>query len=101
MHDPINAAPAYEPGFHFFRNRVLLPILLFLIGKPLVFLKGFRCKRCRPKHKTFLLLANHNDILDPAYEMAGLMRYVRYVTSDHVIRGFGGRIINYFGTPII
>ncbi|MBO5936025.1 MAG: hypothetical protein J6Q79_00250, partial [Clostridia bacterium] len=40
----------------------------------------------KPKHKTFILICNHTEAFDPGYEMAALKRYVRFVSSDHVLR---------------
>lgn len=98
----MNREKTYVPREYFWRNRILVPAALRIFGIPLVKLKGAECRRYHPKHKTFLLIANHNETLDPAYEMVSLMRYVRYVSSDHVVRaGFKGWFFNYFGTPII
>lgn len=61
----------------------------------------------KPKHKTFILICNHTEAFDPGYEMAALKRYVRFVSSDHVLRmkvswlftKIGGVIIKYRDKP--
>jgi len=93
---------AYRPRRYFWRNTVCMTIILKLLGKPVVRLQHYQYQPYQPQHQTFLLVANHNDILDPAYEMVHLKRYIRYVASDHVVRdGLFGKLINFFGTPIV
>lgn len=61
----------------------------------------------KPKHKTFILICNHTEAFDPGYEMAALKRYVRFVSSDHVLRmkvswlftKIGGVIIKHRDKP--
>lgn len=61
----------------------------------------------KPKHKTFILICNHTESFDPGYEMAALKRYVRFVSSDHVLRmkvswlftKIGGVIIKHRDKP--
>ncbi len=91
----------YEARTYFWRNKVIVPIALRVIGLPLVKIKQAHCERYRPKDDTFLLIANHNEIWDPAYEMVSLRRYIRFVSSDHVMReSFWGGFLHFFGTPI-
>lgn len=81
---------------------MIVPVALRVIGIPLLKIKKVHYQPYRPESKTFLLIANHNETLDPAYEMVSLMRYVRYVSSDHVVRsGFAGWFFNFFGTLLI
>lgn len=54
-----------------------------------------------PKHKTFILICNHTEALDPGYEMAALNRYVRFVSSDHVLRMNVGWVFTKIGGVII
>lgn len=92
----------YTPKKYFWRNSVIVPLTLRVVKLPMSKFKGVHSKRYKPRNKTFLLIANHNESLDPAYEMLSLMQYVRYVSSDHVVRsGFKGKFLNFFGTPII
>jgi len=92
----------YDPRPHFWRNRVCMSVILKLFGKPVVKARHYHYTPYRPKNEPFLLLANHNDILDPDYEMVNLRGYIRYVASDHVVRqGLFGKLVQFFGTPIV
>ncbi len=44
-----------------------------------------KIKRYRPKHDTFILIANHSDALDPVYMLYAVKKYVRFVISDHLV----------------
>ena len=55
----------------------------------------------KPKHKTFILICNHTEAFDPGYEMAALKRYVRFVSSDHVLRMKVGWVFTKIGGVII
>ena len=55
----------------------------------------------KPKHKTFILICNHTEAFDPGYEMAALKRYVRFVSSDHVLRMNVGWVFTKIGGVII
>lgn len=55
----------------------------------------------KPKAKTFILICNHTEAFDPGYEMAALKRYVRFVSSDHVLRMKQGWIFTKIGGVII
>lgn len=92
----------YDPRPHFWRNKVCMSVILTLIGLPVVKVRRYHYEPYQPKCGTFLLIANHNDILDPDYEMIHLRRYIRYVAGDHVIRqGLFGKLVQLFGTPIV
>ncbi len=39
-----------------------------------------------PKNKTFIIIGNHSDIMDPGYQMVSLNRYVRFVAADFLLR---------------
>ena len=93
---------SYDPRPHFWRNKVGMSVILTVIGLPVVKIRHYHYEPYKPKHKTFLLIANHSDILDPDYEMVHLRRYIRYVASDHVVRqGLFGKLVQLFGTPIV
>lgn len=55
----------------------------------------------KPKHKTFILISNHTDAMDPGFEMESLGKYVRYVASDHTARMKLGWVFKYIGGVII
>ena len=44
-----------------------------------------KIKRYKPKHDTFILIANHSDALDPVYMLYAVKKYVRFVISDHLV----------------
>jgi len=91
----------YDPREHFIRDRLIWPLIILFIARPVAWFKGYQYKVYKPRNKTFLMLGNHNADLDPCYEMVGVRRYLRYVASDHVARtGFGGWLVSFFGTPI-
>jgi 1-acyl-sn-glycerol-3-phosphate acyltransferase len=95
-------ARRYDPRPHFWRNKVCMSVILTVIGVPVVKARRYHYAPYQPKNDTFLLIANHNDILDPDYEMVHLRRYIRYVASDHVVRqGLFGKLVQFFGTPIV
>lgn len=44
-----------------------------------------KVKKYKPKHKNFIVIANHSDSLDPIYISCSLRRYIRFVAGDHVV----------------
>lgn len=86
----------YRRGqFLFFLARVFLRI-------PFCKLYRFKGKSYRVKEEPFLLFANHTDNMDPAYELANIRRYIRFVVSDHLTRKASLRIIlRVLAAPII
>lgn len=55
----------------------------------------------KPEHKSFILISNHTDAMDPGFEMVSLGKYVRYVASDHTARMKLGWVFKYIGGVII
>lgn len=55
----------------------------------------------KPKAKTFILISNHTDAMDPGFEMVALDRYIRYVASDHTTRMKLGWVFKYIGGVIV
>ena len=55
----------------------------------------------KPKSKSFILIANHSDALDPGLQMVALNKYIRYVASDHTTRMKMGWIFKYIGGVIV
>lgn len=55
----------------------------------------------KPKAKTFILISNHTDAMDPGFEMVALGKYIRYVASDHTARMKLGWVFKYIGGVII
>lgn len=55
----------------------------------------------KPQAKTFILISNHTDAMDPGFEMESLGKYIRYVASDHTTRMKLGWVFKYIGGVII
>lgn len=68
-----------------------------------------KMERYTPRHKAFILIANHSDPLDPGFEMIALGRYIRFVAGDQLVRynkaakfalvNLGGSIIKHRERP--
>lgn len=92
----------------YLKSRVVVMTLL-RICKPIAFkILNAEMEYYKPKNKTFLLISNHTDALDPGFIMGGMNRYIRFVASDHVTRTpplgpfiklFGGCIIKRRSNP--
>ena len=61
-------------------------VLLRTIGKRLMKKINAEAEPYTPKHKTFIIVANHSDIMDPGYQMVSLNGYVRFVAADFLLR---------------
>ena len=73
-----------------------------IIGIPFKILYNFRGKRYNIREQPFLLVANHTDNMDPAYEIVSINKYVRFVVSDHLTRKASLRILlKVLAAPII
>ena len=62
----------------------------------------------KPKHKSFIIVGNHADGMDPCYELFALKRYMRIVVSDHltnnrfsevILKKFVGVIVKHREQP--
>lgn len=62
----------------------------------------------KPKHKSFIIIANHADGMDVGYQLIALKRYIRFVISDHlarskftdiVLEGIAGVIVKHREEP--
>ena len=84
------------------RNKVSINIARVLFGKPLLKVWNIKTEYYKPKHDTFIIVANHCDIFDPGVEMIALKRYIRFVASDHLlhIKVFG-KAMTYLGGVIV
>ncbi len=67
-----------------------------------------KIERYTPKHKSFIVIGNHADGMDPGYELIAFRRYIRFVISDHLtsnsfVKSFlekiGGVIIKHREKP--
>lgn len=92
-------------GYRF--NATVTMTLINLLKKKVINDNNVHLEYRKPEHKTFILICNHTESFDPGYEMAALKRYVRFVSSDHVLRmkvswlftKIGGVIIKYREKP--
>jgi len=92
----------YEPKTYFVRDKIILPAAIKILGPVVVKVFDFHGTPYKVKRTPFLLLGNHNDVMDPGYEMIALNRPMRFVASDHVVRdGFFGAFLKFFGNPIV
>ena len=84
------------------RNRFLV-MLVFKTLKKAAFKKlNAYMEPYTPKNKTFLVISNHTDALDPGFLMLEFNKYIRFVASDHVTRGgLLGFVIKYLGGVIV
>lgn len=61
--------------------------LILIFGKlPIKKAFNLTVEPYKPKHKTFILIANHTDFMDPGYEIIALNQYIRFVAADFIIR---------------
>ncbi len=86
-------------GYRF--NAVVTTTLINLLKKKVIENNNVHLEYRKPEHKTFLLIANHTETFDPGYEMAALKRYIRYVSSDHVLRMKASWVFTKIGGVII
>lgn len=88
-------------------NAAVTTTLINLFKKKVISDNNVHLEYRKPEHKTFILICNHTESFDPGYEMAALRRYVRFVSSDHILRmkvswlftKIGGVIIKYRDKP--
>ena len=73
----------------YFTSKVLLGWIIKLYF-------NFRSKVYRPKNKSFILISNHTTMFDPFFEALSFKPYLRFVTSDHLLRmGAWGKFIKF------
>lgn len=84
------------------RNRFLVMTVFKLLKQPAFKKLNAYMEPYTPKHKTFLVISNHTDALDPGFLMLEFNKYIRFVASDHVTRGgLLGFVIKYLGGVIV
>lgn len=92
-------------GYHF--NATVTMTLINILKKKVINDNNVHLEYHKPENKTFILIANHTESFDPGYEMAAMKRYIRYVSSDHILRmktawlftKIGGVIIKHRDKP--
>lgn len=84
------------------RGKILIFTLRTILKGPAVRILKFTDTERKIKEQPYLVFANHSDLIDPAYIIKTMKRYVRFVMSDHVMRsGFIGKVYNFLDAPII
>lgn len=90
-------------------NSAVLNTARVLLGPLILKITNAKMEKYTPKHRAFILIANHSDPLDPGFEMVALRRYVRFVAGDQLVRGskaarfalvtLGGSIVKHREKP--
>ena len=86
-------------GYHF--NCFTVKTIFALLKNKVIKENHVHIDYHKPKAKTFILISNHTDAMDPGFEMEALGRYIRYVASDHTARMKLGWVFKYIGGVII
>lgn len=86
-------------GYHF--NCFAVKTIFALLKNKVIKENNVHLDYHKPKAKTFILISNHTDAMDPGFEMVALDRYIRYVASDHTTRMKLGWVFKYVGGVII
>lgn len=86
-------------GYHF--NCFTVKTIFALLKNKVIKENNVQLDYHKPKAKSFILISNHTDAMDPGFEMVALDRYVRYVASDHTTRMKLGWVYKYIGGVII
>lgn len=96
MSDKIDVRKDYK------MNVAVVKSLIAVLSKPILMATGAKMEHYTPKNKTYILIANHSDPLDPAFEMIALNRYVRFVAADHIVKiKVAGALMKKLGGVIV
>ncbi len=68
------------------RNKFFIFLGRRLLRKPVLNYCKADVDDYKPKHNTFIIIANHTDFMDPGYQIFSLDKYLRFVCADHIIR---------------
>jgi len=84
------------------KGKILIFVLRNIIKGPAVRILKFTDTEHKINDQPYLVFANHSDIIDPAYIIKTMRRYVRFVMSDHVMRmGIVEKLYNFIDSPIV
>ena len=86
-------------GYHF--NCFAVKTIFAILKNKVINENNVHLDYHKPQHKSFILISNHTDAMDPGFEMVSLGKYVRYVASDHTTRMKLGWVFKYIGGVII
>lgn len=83
------------------RHKRVYAFLKGLLGGIIQWIFGFTCEPAQLGEGPYLITANHNGDLDPAFVAIGLKQHMYFVASEHIFRkGFLSWILTYFFGPI-
>ena len=81
-------------------NRIAIGFIRIVAGWAICLAAGFSCRHYKPKAKTWLLLVNHTMNMDPLLDVIVLRRFMRFVASANIMRGFPGCFVKWLANPI-
>ena len=83
------------------RHKSVYAFLKWLLGGIIQWIFGFRYEPAQLGEGPYLITANHNGDLDPAFVAIGLSKHMYFVASEHIFRkGFLSWVLTYFFSPI-
>ncbi len=83
------------------RHKSIYAFLLATLGGIIRSLYAFHFEPVQLGDGPYLITANHNGTLDPAFLAIGLRKHMYFVASEHIFRkGFVSWILTYFFNPI-
>ena len=93
----------YRPRRHLHFVLFVVWVVITFFGKKILRNSNAEIERYTPKHKTFIVIGNHTDVMDPAYQMIAMKKFIKYVAADFLAReGFIFHLIlDTFNTVII
>ncbi len=68
------------------KNKFFIAVGRVVLKIPVLGFCKAKVESYKPKHDTFIVIANHTDFMDPGYQMFSIKKYIRFVCADHVIR---------------
>ena len=90
----------YDPRKGYNWNKIAIGFIRIVAGWAICLFTGYKYKPYRPKSDTWLLLSNHTMDFDPLYDVITLKRFMRFVASANIMRGFPGCFVKWLANPI-
>ncbi len=75
-----------NPRRHIHLIKFVVWFVITFFGKKVLRNANAEVEAYTPKHDTFILIGNHSDVLDPAYQMISTKRYIKFVAADFLAR---------------
>lgn len=83
------------------RHKNVYAFLKWLLGGTIQHIFGFTYEPVKLGEGPYLITANHNGDLDPAFVAIGLSQHMYFVASEHIFRkGFISWVLTFFFNPI-